>query len=113
MAFRDNQFGFGMSIPAVNSKERSRMNKQFWSCSNLPIYKQMRVIQIALGFWLLAFAAQAQSLWEHGTEPGKVSDKRGTACGDILAIIVQENNPASKDNSTQTAKQSSIDAAIK
>jgi flagellar L-ring protein precursor FlgH len=42
-----------------------------------------------------------------------ISDKRAAGVGDILTIVVQENNTASKDQNTQTSKQSSIDAAIK
>jgi len=89
------------------------MNKQFWSCFNLPIYKQMRVVQLLIGICLVAFSAHAQSLWNEETARSMVADKRAGAVGDILTIIIQENNTASKDNSTQTAKQSSIDAAIK
>ena len=40
------------------------------------------------------------------------ADKRGANVGDILTIIVQENNSASKDNSTKTSKQSGMDASI-
>jgi flagellar L-ring protein precursor FlgH len=89
------------------------MNKQLWSCFNLPIGKQMRAVPFAFCLWLLAFSGQAQSLWKDDSSRSMVSDKRAAAVGDILTIIVQENNTASKDNSTQTAKQSSIDAAIK
>jgi flagellar L-ring protein precursor FlgH len=89
------------------------MNKQFWSCSNLPISKQMRVISLIVGIGLMAIQAHAQSLWKENVSRSMISDKRAAAVGDILTIIVQENNTASKDNSTQTAKQSSIDAAIK
>jgi flagellar L-ring protein precursor FlgH len=89
------------------------MNKQFWSCFNLPISKQMRVISLIVGIGLMAIHAHAQSLWKENVSRSMISDKRAAAVGDILTIIVQENNTASKDNSTQTAKQSSIDAAIK
>jgi flagellar L-ring protein precursor FlgH len=61
----------------------------------------------------MAIQAHAQSLWKENVSRSMISDKRAAAVGDILTIIVQENNTASKDNSTQTAKQSSIDAAIK
>jgi flagellar L-ring protein precursor FlgH len=42
-----------------------------------------------------------------------IADKRAAAVGDILTIVVQENNSATKDQNTQTSKQTSIDAAIK
>jgi flagellar L-ring protein precursor FlgH len=55
---------------------------------------------------------QAQSLWKDDASHSMVSDKRAADVGDILTIMVQENNTASKDNSTQTSKQTGIDAAI-
>ena len=61
---------------------------------------------------LLVSTAHAQSLWKEGASRSMLADKRANAIGDILTILVQENNSASKDNSTQTSKKSSIDAAI-
>lgn len=54
----------------------------------------------------------AQSLWKADSSRALVADKRATAVGDLLTILVQENNTASKDNSTKTAKSSAIDASI-
>jgi flagellar L-ring protein FlgH len=56
--------------------------------------------------------ASAQSLWKDTGSTSMVSDKRAHAVGDILTIVVQENNTATKDNSTKTAKSSSVDASI-
>ncbi len=56
--------------------------------------------------------ALAQSLWKEDTSRSIVADKRATSIGDILTIAIQESNTASKDNSTQTSKKSSIDAAV-
>src|SRR4051812_35939040 len=61
----------------------------------------------------LGISVQAQSLWKEEASRSMISDKRATSVGDILTILVQENNSASKDQNTQTSKQSSIDAAIK
>ena len=61
---------------------------------------------------LLAAQTQAQSLWKEGASRSMVSDKRATAVGDILTIIVQENNSASKDQNTKTSKETGINAAI-
>ncbi|MBE0539912.1 MAG: flagellar basal body L-ring protein FlgH [Verrucomicrobia bacterium] len=41
-----------------------------------------------------------------------VSDKRAHAVGDVLTILVQENNSASKDQTTKTSKSSSVDAGV-
>ena len=57
-------------------------------------------------------AAPAQSLWKADSSRALVADKRAVAVGDLLTILVQENNTASKDNSTKTAKSSAIDASI-
>lgn len=40
------------------------------------------------------------------------SDKRAHGVGDILTILVQQSNTATKDNSTSTSKKSSIDSSI-
>lgn len=57
-------------------------------------------------------AVQAQSLWNDETSKSMVADKRATSVGDILTILVQENNTASKDQNTTTSKETGIDAAI-
>jgi len=57
-------------------------------------------------------ACFADSLWQENNSRPIVADKRAVAVGDILSIVVQESSTATKDNSTKTAKKSSIDAAI-
>lgn len=61
---------------------------------------------------LAASAALADSLWPEDQVRPMFSDKRASAVGDLLTIIVQENNSASKDNNTKTSKQTGIDASI-
>src|ERR1051326_1467310 len=95
---------FAISNRSVNSKERSRMSRRSLSC--------FRVLAAALLMGLCHGSLQAQSLWKEDSSRSMVSDKRANGVGDILTILVQENNSASKDNSTQTSKKSSIDAAI-
>ena len=53
----------------------------------------------------------AQSIWRDDSKP-MFADKRATSVGDILTIVVQENTTTSKDNKTETARQSAIDASI-
>jgi flagellar L-ring protein FlgH len=69
---------------------------------------------VALVMCLIAAvtSAHGQSLWKADQGASMFSDKRASAVGDVLTILVQENNTASKDNSIKTAKNSSIDAAI-
>jgi len=79
------------------------MNKRYWS--------QFNPIAFALCGWLAVTAqANADSLWTDATARSMVGDKRAVAVGDILNVVVQENNSATKDNSTKTARQSAVDA---
>jgi flagellar L-ring protein precursor FlgH len=55
---------------------------------------------------------RAESLWKPVSARSMFSDKRATAVGDILTVIVQENNSTAKDSNTKTAKKSGIDASI-
>ncbi len=82
------------------------MKKRFWSHSELLCAGSLALVN------LVQVPAPAQSLWKDTTSISMVSDKRAHAVGDILTIVVQENNTASKDNSTKTAKSSEIDASI-
>lgn len=52
------------------------------------------------------------SLWKPGTSRSMFADKRARAVGDILTVLVQESNSASKENSTKTSKSSSVDAGL-
>jgi flagellar L-ring protein precursor FlgH len=63
---------------------------------------------------LLLFAAplRADSLWHEEDAKPMCADKRAGRVGDIVTILVQESSTATKDNSTKTSKQSSVDAAI-
>jgi flagellar L-ring protein precursor FlgH len=61
---------------------------------------------------LATIQSYADSLWNDHTARSIVGDKRAVAVGDILSIVVQENNSASKDNQTKTSKQTAVDASI-
>ncbi len=63
---------------------------------------------------LAATGAQAGngSLWKQGSSRSMFADKRARAVGDIITVLVQENNSASKENSTKTSKSSSVDAGL-
>ena len=54
---------------------------------------------------------QAQSLWSENSR-SMFADKRATKVGDILTVVIQENNSATKDQSTKTARKSNVDASI-
>jgi len=59
-----------------------------------------------------ALTAPAQSLWKENTSRPMTADKRARAVGDVITILVQESNTATKDNSTQTAKKTTADMGI-
>ena len=52
------------------------------------------------------------SLWKDEASRSLVADTRARGVGDIITIIVQESNNATKDNSTKTSKKSGMDASI-
>lgn len=67
-------------------------------------------------FAALALTAPAttfsQSLWHDDLARPMFADKRATAVGDIITIVVSETSAASKNNGTKTEKKSSLSAAI-
>lgn len=81
------------------------MNKRSWSHYN----RFLAVMAIAIP---MQTAAPADSLWRDDAVKPMFADKRASAVGDILTIIVQENNTTSKDSSTKTSKKNSVDASI-
>ncbi len=56
--------------------------------------------------------APADSLWSSEFKVSLVADKRATSVGDIITVVVQENNTTKKDSNTKTSKKSSLDASM-
>ena len=54
----------------------------------------------------------AQSLWKEEMARNIVSDKRARAVGDVVTILVQEDNSATKNNNTTTEKKTGLNASI-
>jgi flagellar L-ring protein FlgH len=78
---------------------------------NRPLWWYSRIAALFICA-VLFVSARAQSLWKEGAAHSMVADKRAAQVGDILTIIVQENNTASKDQNTRTSKESGLNAAI-
>lgn len=57
-------------------------------------------------------SARAQTLWREGVSRSQFADKRARNVGDIITVVIQESTSSTKQNSTQTAKSSGLDAAI-
>jgi flagellar L-ring protein FlgH len=54
----------------------------------------------------------ADSLWKVDTGRSMFADKKAHAVGDLITILIQESNDASKQNNTTTSKKASVDASI-
>ena len=81
------------------------MNKLSWLT-----YK--RIARCASFLTLATLPAHADSLWPQHATLSLTGDKRAAAVGDILSIVVQENNTTTKGASTKTSKTSALDASI-
>jgi flagellar L-ring protein FlgH len=69
----------------------------------------------ALALALLALQAgntNADSLWNDASCRSMAADKKAHAVGDILTLLIQENNGATRQNNTTTSKKASVNAAI-
>ena len=74
-------------------------------------------VRLSRGLFLLVLlatvnAAPAQSLWRADSSRALVADRKARAVGDLVTILVQESNTATKDNTTSTKKANGIDASI-
>ena len=70
---------------------------------------------VSLALTLLAWLpipARAQSLWHDDVAKSMFVDKRASAVGDIITVLVQENSTSTKNNETTTERSSSLSAAI-
>ena len=81
---------------------------------NKPYLSRYNFSGVIVAFLLAisASAASAQSLWKEETSKPMVADKKARATGDIVTILIQESNTTSKEQGTQTAKKSGVDASI-
>lgn len=83
------------------------MTRLFSSLFNSTV---IAVILLTMQFGNLA----ADSLWtDSSAQPRSMfADKKAHAIGDILTVIIQENNGATRQNNTSTSKKASVDAGI-
>ena len=66
-----------------------------------------------VSFGLVALCqAQADSLWTKETAVSLFTDHKAKRVGDIITVLVQENNSSSRNSSTKTEKKGSISATI-
>jgi Flagellar basal body L-ring protein len=92
-------------------------NEARTSSSNMPKLRFLRFLllnrnlSLVLALVVTPAVTSAQSIWRDDAKP-MYTDKRGNSVGDIITIVVQENTTTSKDNKTETGKQSGVDASI-
>lgn len=113
------QLGAAPAAPAVIHFDLSGLNsiggglalrsfKRAASSSAVRLSRAFGVITLLASLHI----ASAQSLWKAESSQNLVADRKARAVGDLVTILVQENNTASKDNTTSTAKSTGIDASI-
>ena len=76
--------------------------------------KAITLGHLAVGLTVVGIPSNSRgdSLWQENVARPMFADKRAEAVGDLITVVVQENNSASKDKNTKTAKTSNLDAAI-
>lgn len=77
-----------------------------------PRRRLLAVAVVVAASSMLPVPTVGDSLWHDASSRAIISDVRARAVGDIITILVQENNSASKDNSTSTSKKTGIDTSI-
>jgi flagellar L-ring protein precursor FlgH len=78
-----------------------------------PFSSLFNTTALALALAALPFGgAQAGSLWKEGNAQSMVADKKAHAIGDILTVVINENNGATRANGTKTHKTTSANTGI-
>ena len=77
---------------------------------------KLEIFRTGLPLLVLAVFAlsqvQADSLWSKETAVSLFTDHKAKRVGDIITVLVQENNSASRNSSTKTEKKGDISASI-
>ena len=80
------------------------------------IQSKLEIFRTGLSLLVLAVFAlsqvQADSLWSKDTAVSLFTDHKAKRVGDIITVLVQENNSASRNSSTKTEKKGDISASI-
>lgn len=71
-----------------------------------------RMTVLSLPLMLAEGIAANGSLWTESSARLLLADNRARHVGDILTIVVEENNESAKQNNTKTAKKTGISASI-
>jgi flagellar L-ring protein precursor FlgH len=75
------------------------------------LFNPVRLVALLVTFQVTG--AVADSLWKPDSSPASMfADKKARRVGDIITILVQQNNSATRNNSLATSKQTSVAATI-
>jgi flagellar L-ring protein precursor FlgH len=91
------------------SKQWKRISNRVSSSESQTSVFRKAALMVAL--FASVCGASADSLWKAGSRSA-LSDKKATAVGDIVTIVVQESASTSKQNNTKTSKSAEVDASI-
>jgi flagellar L-ring protein precursor FlgH len=72
----------------------------------------VRMWILCVAFGAVSVSAANGSLWSESSARLLLADNRARNVGDILTIVVDENNESAKQNNTKTAKKTGISASI-
>lgn len=72
----------------------------------------VRMWVLCVVFGAVSVSASNGSLWSESSARLLLADNRARNVGDILTIVVDENNESAKQNNTKTAKKTGISASI-
>jgi len=75
------------------------------------LFNPARLVALLVAVQVTSVAAD--SLWKSDTSPSSMfADKKARRVGDIVTIVVQQVNSATRNNNTTTSKQTAVDASI-
>jgi len=81
----------------------------------ISLYRPALVAALVIGIELASpmGAVVADSLWKEDSLPTSIfADKKAHRVGDIISVLIQENNSGTRNNNTSTSKQSGVDASV-
>lgn len=87
--------------------------KKLWRSFSERRYPGVAVLLVGGGLFVGDVpATRGDSLWQDTSSKSMFADKRASAVGDVLTVLVLESNSASKDKNAKTSKKSSLDASV-
>src|SRR5580658_8289598 len=90
----------------VNFMEKYKLKTSFLSLCDAT---NLAIVLFVLQLTTLA----AESLWKEDAAPYSIfADKKAHRVGDIVTVVISENNGTARNNNTTTSRTSGIDSSI-